>query len=535
MGGKMACLRTGVYKQARKTLLAAMFVSTTLSPGIDALNCLTFATHQPKNQKSRLSKLATYNNEKWGISFQYPSNYILTELNEPAINNGLQSWQMFDGHPGEIQLVQLVFPDNLFPGTDLSGASLALDVNRNLSREECFAATSPDSDHPEHRSTFDGIEFRWTEAGDAPSATLFRDYGGFANGTCYEIQTAIMTTRFGPPPGITRVNQDAVQALFYKILQSIKFHPAGINAGVQNIPSILSFRTERPEGESFPLNARRFSWEVTGADADQVTLDFPCSALPFTSSVLAPDATEQSSISCGSMNPLGSLSGSIILELPNHTGLIYSIAVRLLVQGREAASKTIDVELPSTALLLLPTFNGQVLDSSAFRRFSPGLHAGLFGSAFIDEETVWIGSVSFPAHTLDPRHIEFTIPASIPAGEFPLHVSDARGKSNVLTVIIERLRPRIAYVNNPPGRPDSADPIFPGQVVRIVGNGFTSNNFVTIGATKVAGGAADFVGFQLYFTVPTSLAPGTYPLFVTSDLGETNRVTITVIGAPPTH
>lgn len=60
--------------------------------------------------------------------------------------------------------------------------------------------------------------------------------------------------------------------------------------------------------------------------------------------------------------------------------------------------------------------------------------------------------------------------------------------------------------------------------------GFTSNNIVTIGSTKVDGGEADFLGFQLYFTVPTSLAPGTYPLFVTSDLGETNHVTVTVIG-----
>lgn len=395
--------------------------------------------------------LATYKNEEWGISFRYPSNYILNEFDEHAANDGLQTSQMFDGHPGEIFCVQITVPDKSFPGTNLSSASLTLDVNRDLSREECFAATDPDADHPLHVSTYGGIEFRWTEAGDAPSATLFRDYGGYADGTCYEIQTAITTTRFGPPPGIIRVNVDAVQALFDRILLSFEFHPAIISAALHNFPTIRSFAAERPPGESFPLNARRFSWDVTDARPDQVTLDFRCLALPLPSDVLALDAPMQSSIPCGSMNPLSSLSGSIILELPNCTGLPFTMPVRLLVQGREAAAKTIDVALSPTALLLLPLFNGKTLDRSAFRRFSPGLHAGLFGSAFIDEETVWIGLVSFPAHALDQRRIEFTIPASIPAGEFPLHVSDARGKSNEVTVIIERPRPRIAYVNNPPG------------------------------------------------------------------------------------
>jgi hypothetical protein len=71
--------------------------------------------------------------------------------------------------------------------------------------------------------------------------------------------------------------------------------------------------------------------------------------------------------------------------------------------------------------------------------------------------------------------------------------------------------------------------IIPGKQVLVTG-AFLRNDTAWIGSTAIP---AHWVGgrirrFQLEFTAPDSLAPGSYPFYVTNDLGKSNVANVVV-------
>jgi hypothetical protein len=117
-------------------------------------------------------------------------------------------------------------------------------------------------------------------------------------------------------------------------------------------------------------------------------------------------------------------------------------------------------------------------------------------------------------------------------GSVPFYVEDARGKSNLLTARVVRSQPRISFyipADAPPAQSRNMRnvPVSRGQRIRLVGVGFTFHNTVWIGSTSVESEADDrYPQYGLYFTIPDSLAAGTYPLYVTNDLGKSNQITL---------
>jgi len=139
---------------------------------------------------SKAAKLKTFDSEEWGISFMYPDTYGFKEWNAPVEPNA--NWdpgRSVDGHPGQVQLATVELPNELFPGTDLRLAIFSLSANRHITREECWKSVSG-NERTVSSVDLGGVEFRWSEGGDVPSAAGFKDYAGFANSTCYEIETA---------------------------------------------------------------------------------------------------------------------------------------------------------------------------------------------------------------------------------------------------------------------------------------------------------------------------------------------------------
>ena len=60
--------------------------------------------------------LSRFESREWGVTFQYPADYVLKQVNEPAESNS--SWmfgQIDDRHPGEIMIVTVEIPKKLFP------------------------------------------------------------------------------------------------------------------------------------------------------------------------------------------------------------------------------------------------------------------------------------------------------------------------------------------------------------------------------------------------------------------------------------
>jgi len=511
-------------------LLATAFLSGIVSPIVKSQEASP-STQRLKSAavNSKTAKLNTFNSEEWGISFMYPDTYALKDSNAPVEPSA--NWypgRSIDGHPGEVQLVTVEIPNDLFPGTDLRLAIFSLSANRHMTREECWASVSG-NERTVAKADFDGVEFRWSEGGDAPSAAGFKDYAGFANGTCYEIETVVVTTRHGPPEGTSRVDQADLDRRMNEMLSSFKIHSV---KAPQNLPSILSFTVETLSPPSPPASYR-FRWDVTGASERQVTIDVNC----FTDVSMIEVTDLQNggtAVPCGELKEVSPSNGSVELSFANHTGVVLHPEVRLLANGKVPVSRTVEISLQTMAVIRGTTYQGRDLNGSTYIQLYPGQKYVIYGPSFLPNETVWIGETSVPAVCADGRHLEFSLPSTKSGGSFAFYVQDARGKSNVLTARVVRSQPRISFyipADAPPAQSSNMRnvPVVRGQRIRLVGVGFTTHNTVWIGSASVDSEADDgYPQYQLYFTIPNSLEAGSYALSVTNDLGKSNEITLTL-------
>ena len=511
-------------------LLAIAFLSGIVSPIVRSEEASPSAP-RPKSAtvNTKTAKLNTFNSEDWGISFRYPDAYAFKKLNAPvAPNAGWYPGRSIDGHPGEVQLVTVEIPNELFPGTDLRLAILSLSANRHTTREECWASVSG-NERTASKVDLDGVEFRWSEGADAPSAAGFKDYAGFANGTCYEIETAVVTTRRGPPEGTSRVNQADLDRLMNEMVSSLKISSA---KEPQNLPSILSFTVETLS-PPFPAASYSFRWDVSGASERQVTIDVNC----FTDVSMIEVTHLQNggtAVPCGELKEVSPSSGSMELSFANHTGFVLHPEVRLLAIGKMPVSKTVEILLQTMAVIRGTTYQGRDLNSGAYVQLYPGQKYVIHGHEFLPNETVRIGETSVLAGSTDGHHLEFSLPSTVSGGSVAFYLEDARGKSNVLTARIVRSQPRISFyvpADAPPAQSRNMRniPVSQGQRILLVGVGFTLQNKVRIGSAAVDSEPDErFPQFGLYFTIPGSLEPGSYALSVTNDLGKSNEITLTL-------
>ncbi len=510
-------------------LLAAALLSESVSPIPEIQFGLTARRMMGEVTKAERVKRNTYESERWGISFQYPDTYTVDESN--AAVRPQTEWRpglLNDGHPGEVQLVTIQIPNELFPKTDLTQAIFGLSANQHLTRDECAASVSG-----EYRTVstliIDHVEFHWSGGADAPSATGFKDYAGFANGTCYEIEIAVVTTRFGPPEGTSQVDQAELDRRMNEILHSIKTRsPTNVPS---NTPSIRAFTLEALSPPS-PPSSYRLSWDVAGAADGQVTIDMNC----FTdvSLVEVSDLQSHDVFRCGELREVSASKGSLDLSFANHTEVLLQPQMRLLAAGREPVSKTLEISLPTMAVIRGLTLRGRDLNNGPYVQLYPGQNYVLHGAAFMPNEKVWIGETSVPATAIDERHVEFSAPSDLTGERVRFYVEDARGKSNILTARVVRVQPRISFYVSADASPMQSremrnGPVVPGQRIRVVGAGFTSHNTVWIGSTNAESEPDDRLPqFEFYFTIPNSLSAGTYPFWVTNDLGKSNEITLTL-------
>jgi hypothetical protein len=483
---------------------------------------------QEKMTPRETTMLLRFESREWGITFQYPANYVLKEVNGPVKGNS--SWifgQKDDGHPGGVLIAIVEIPKELFPGTDLTAAVFGISANRYVTKGECLAAAEVPYRDEVHTAELGGIEFRWSAGVDGPMAAGFREYAGYANGVCYEIETVVATTRFGPPEGSVRVDLEDVDRRMKALVNTLKIDPKSV---AENVPEIRSFTVDE---ESQQANVYRLHWQVIGASETQVSIDLNC----FTdlSLIEVADAGKGAKFPCRQLNAVTSLDGSLNLKMENHTGITLNPELRLLALGRDPVAQIVKISVPTQAVIRGPTQNGRFAGKVAVTSIYPGVQSGWFGEAFSPHETVRIGSISFPAESPDGRHLEFLVPISLAAGTVPLYFEDKRGKSNEVMVNVVRSQPHINFAIPAADRSSRDEPLVPGQRARVVGIGFTSSSTVFIGTTAVpAEGDPRFPQSGLYFTVPTSLKPGSYSLYVSDELGKSNEVAVTVVEARST-
>jgi hypothetical protein len=124
-------------------------------------------------------------------------------------------------------------PPTTYPGTDLTRAFFDVNVNRNLSEQECSQFAFVDArnadgepvDAEKLRVGSSYMEKTSNFAGDAVKQGETQYYHRYENGACYEFVLGLGTAGYGTEEGVQAVNHDEVFGKLEKILGSVKIQP----------------------------------------------------------------------------------------------------------------------------------------------------------------------------------------------------------------------------------------------------------------------------------------------------------------------
>jgi hypothetical protein len=94
----------------------------------------------PSLAASAKSKLSTYTNKTYGVSFQYPSDWTLKEGDEAKLNWGYLG-EVEVHLPQGVTIAAVQMPKDSYPGSDLGMAFLNVSVDTCLWRIPIQAAT----------------------------------------------------------------------------------------------------------------------------------------------------------------------------------------------------------------------------------------------------------------------------------------------------------------------------------------------------------------------------------------------------------
>jgi len=255
-------------------------------------------------------------------------------------------------------------------------------------------------------------------------------------------------------------------------------------------------------------------------------------------------AAEPAEIPCGIFRPLGAASGFLDVEFKQMSGAEETI--RLFAAGQPSVAGTLTVSLPSHPVIsfidLLPSVDRQPIISGAdsfghpLFNFSEGSPLAmlpdddfrLVGSAFLPNPVLWIGSTRMPVISSANQNVTFTVPSLFPEGVYPMFLTKDNGQGNTIMVRVRRPTPSVAIDPKLMSEQrvkvlcEGGNVIIPGKQVQITGF-FLRQDTVWIGSTVIPAHWVEgrIRRFQLEFTAPDSLTPGTYPLYVTNELGKT--------------
>ena len=376
-----------------------------------------------------------YSEKNYGLSLQYPSNYKLKEgeLGDEDTLGYLGPIPMEFVATGGVRVVTVEVPPDSYPGTDFNTAFVTLSVNRYLTRDECERSSD---DSPEPRKPIakkiSGMKFVGFGAGDVGLGHQFGGiyYHAMANGTCYELGEGLATSGYGSVEGMKQVDGLRVFTILDTILRSIAIHAPKATAVSPSIQS-LAFS---PLSQRSP-NTYRISWDVKGAAVNQVWFS---ASSPHEVSILesSQNAPGQTMFPSDTLRPVASDLGSLDLEFRNLTGGDIKETIRLFAAGTPSVSRELIIDLPPLPVVM--TIFGNFVYMFPFDdapvKVTAGKGVQLSGIQFLPRQTLWIGSTSVPIDSTDSRNITFTVPDSLPLGEYPLSVVNERGRSNVVTV-----------------------------------------------------------------------------------------------------
>jgi len=190
-------------------------------------------TPTKKTPKKRPANV-TYNDTNSGISFLYPRKAQLTagDKMQPELT-AVGEVPMNFAQTGGIAVAAVALPGNSYPGTDFASAFFNVNINRNVSEQECsrFAfldirdsdAEPIDAEKVKVGSTEMETTSNFFASAAKQAETQY--YHSYANGACYEYVLGLGTQGFTTEGNLKHVDRDQVFAKLEQILATVKINP----------------------------------------------------------------------------------------------------------------------------------------------------------------------------------------------------------------------------------------------------------------------------------------------------------------------
>ncbi len=194
------------------------------APGVSMV-----ARKTPKKRAANVS----YADANSGVSFVYPRKFALAtgDKSQPQFED--EAVPMNFVQPGGATVATVSLPKALYPGTDFATGFFIVNVNRNLSEEQCshFAfvdtrnADGEPIDAEKVKVGSDEMEMTSEFAGSATKQAEAQYYHKYENGACYEYVLGMGTAGYGITDGVEPVSRDHVFARLEKIMATVKVRP----------------------------------------------------------------------------------------------------------------------------------------------------------------------------------------------------------------------------------------------------------------------------------------------------------------------
>lgn len=192
---------------------------------------LTIEKREQRHETSR-----HFDDDAYGVSFDFPKNYDLREGELSDMDRGLGylgKIPMEFAAPGGVRLATIEVPRGFHPGTDFVNAFFTVSVFPNVTAAQCAEFSSTEGDGtPWLTHKIDGIEFHGRR--ETAAASMHQYSGvylhGYSEESCYEIGYGIATAGYGAMDGVKKVNNQAVLQKLERILDSLSINAPQVDA-----------------------------------------------------------------------------------------------------------------------------------------------------------------------------------------------------------------------------------------------------------------------------------------------------------------
>jgi hypothetical protein len=185
----------------------------------------------------RQHKLTTFRSKDYGLSFRYPVHYTVKEgeATDPT-QTEVASAAMNFVQPGGVTLSTIELPDRLYPKTDFASAFFTVNVNPQMTADECNQFAFPEKSELDNMSsgpsTVNVAGTDYAEMDDLVSdGTLqgnSRYYHLYQNNVCYEFALGLQTADSETNKDLKPVNRDRVFDKLQWMLSTVKIKPVDI-------------------------------------------------------------------------------------------------------------------------------------------------------------------------------------------------------------------------------------------------------------------------------------------------------------------